>query len=131
VHCDLRKYADEPSDHENLKQTGTTTQLNGGLRNLIVGAAGALTYLVWRQITPTPGRGSVLQPAFEPGGPGLPGLASRYVHLINSPYVVLPVFLLWIALAISKRNDRKSWLYAFLAGYLLPFILLHWVLDWI
>jgi hypothetical protein len=131
VHCGLRKYAAEPSDYENLKEGANAKRVNGGLRNLVVGAAGALVYLVLRQITPSPARGSVLRPTFEPDGSGLPGLASRYMHLINSPYVVLPFFLIWIALAIFKRDDQKSWIYAFLAGYIFPFIILHWALDWI
>ena len=43
---------------------------------------------------------------------------------INSPYVILPVFVLWVFLAVSRRDQPRTWIFAFLAGYGLPFVLL-------
>jgi hypothetical protein len=43
---------------------------------------------------------------------------------INSPYVILPVFMLWVFLAVSRCDQPRTWIFAFLAGYGLPFVLL-------
>jgi hypothetical protein len=131
VHCGLRKYAAESSQEEDLKDATSAKQLNGTVRNLIAGAAGALTYFVLPMLFPSPSRRSVLQPNIDPDTPGIIGMQYRLLHLLNASYVILPVFLVWIYLAISRRDERKSWIYAFLSGYSLPFIILYWVLKWI
>jgi hypothetical protein len=55
----------------------------------------------------------------------------RLQHYLTGPYVIVPWFLVMVYLAISKREQPKSWFYAFLAGLALPGIIFHDVLHWI
>ncbi len=100
----------------------------------MVATAGALIVLGMQLIPtffPAPSRRSVLEPTSIPEGPDLLGYMSRVQHFHSGPYVILPWFVVMVYLAISRRNQPKSWLYALLAGAALPGIIFHYILHWI
>jgi hypothetical protein len=117
-----------PSGSPRPKSIGAT------LRLYLIAAAGTLIVLGMQLIPtifPEPSRPSVLQPNSTPEGPDFVRHMFRYQKLISSPYVMLPWFLAMVYLAISRRNQPKSWLYALLAGAALPNIIFHHILHWI
>src|SRR6185295_7833169 len=80
------------------------------LKMFLSAMAGTL-FVLGMQLIPT-SRRSVLQPTPIPEGPNP---VVRVLHFISSPYVFLPWFLVMMYFAISRRNQPKSWRYAFLA----------------
>ncbi|HEY2646979.1 MAG TPA: hypothetical protein VGI34_08380 [Candidatus Acidoferrales bacterium] len=121
----------ESPQRDKVKNGIHLAQFNAGVRNFIVGASGTLTYFVYAVLVPSPSRTSVLQPAVDTDGPRVFAVQYRLMRLLNSPYILLPLFCIWIYLAISRRADRKSWIYAFLSGYLFPYLVFGWLLGWI
>jgi hypothetical protein len=104
------------------------------LRMFLAATAGTLIVLAMQLIStffPAPSGPSVLQPTSTPEGPDLVGYMFRLQHFISGPYVILPWFLVMVYLAIFRRNQPKSWLYALLAGGALPSIIFHFILNWI
>ena len=106
----------------------------GTLRILVAGAAGILTFCIVGLVHPQ---------SFKPRAPVDPGafvdrsafvifnLAVHVSNFLNSVYVVPLLFLVWTYLAITRRDKPKSWLFAFLAGVVLPFIIFRWIFRWI
>jgi hypothetical protein len=114
-------------------QVSVRKPIGGALRMFMVATAGALIVL-GMQLVPTfftASPPSVLQPTSFPEGPDVLGQMSRLQHFIYGPYVILPWFLVMVYLAISRRNQPKSWLYALLAGAALPSVIFHFILRWI
>jgi hypothetical protein len=110
--------------------------IGGALRMFLAAAAGTLIVLGMQLVQtffPAQSRPSVLQPTSTPTGPGSIGymFLLRLQHFISAPYVILPWFLAMVYLAISRRNQPKSWLYALLAGGALPTIIFRHILHWI
>ena len=94
--------------------------------------AGALLASVMLLIIPQRRGPSVLEPDPFSDVPGPMGEYQRFlVHLLDSPYVILPWFLVITFLAVSRRNKPKAWVYGFLAGFSLPSIIFHFLLRWI
>ena len=99
----------------------------------MIATAGALIVVGMQFVSTffTASRPSVLQPSSIPEGPDALGQMSRLHHFLTGPYVILPWFLVMAYLAISRRDQPKSWLYALLAGGALPGIIFHFILRWI
>jgi hypothetical protein len=132
VHCGLRKFADSHEETpEHKTQTAIPMPISGALRIFLAGAAGALIGLVISSLTPAPRRASVFERSVTPESPDLVGYMFRLQHFLIGPYVVVPWFLVMVYLAISKREQSKSWFYAFLAGLALAGIIFHDVLHWV
>jgi len=70
-------------------------------------------------------------PPIDPKASVIFNLGMHVSYFLNSPYVVLPMFLVSIYLAISRRDEPKSWIFAFLAGVAIPLITFRWILHWI
>jgi hypothetical protein len=125
---------DRIAPNRHPSQGSVPKPIGGALRMFMVATAGALIVLGMQLIAtffPTPSRPSVLQPTSITERPDLLGYMSRVQHFIFGPYVILPWFLVMVYLAISRRNQPKSWLYALLAGGALPGIIFHYILHWI
>jgi hypothetical protein len=102
------------------------------LRMFLVAVAGALLASVMLLIIPRPHGSSVLDPNPYSHVPGPLGEFQRFLlQLFDSPYVILPWFLVITFLAVSRRNKPKAWVYGFLAGFSLPSIIFHYLLRWI
>jgi hypothetical protein len=128
------KHMDQNATHRHPSQDSVPKPTGGGLKMFMIATAGALTVLGMQLIPtffPAPSRQSVLEPTSIPEGPNLVGYMSRVQHIVTGPYVILPWFLAMVYLAISRRNQPKSWLYALLAGGALPSIIFHYILHWI
>ena len=54
----------------------------------------------------------------------------HFFRILNSPPVVLLIFVLFTYLAITRRRESRSWALAFVAGAQLPFLIFHWLLGW-
>jgi hypothetical protein len=136
VHCGLRKFAEshedinQASSHARKEKAVISMPISGALRILLACATGALIGLVISFLTPSPRRPSVLE-SLTPEAPGLVGYTFRLQHFLTGPYVIIPWFLVMVYLAISKRQQPKSWFYALFAGWALPSIVFHYVLHWI
>jgi len=113
-----------------VKNASDVPKANAALRLLIYGLAGAAIYMFMRQVFPQPPPSSVLQPPLDPHGSVLLTINLRILKIINSWYVIFPWFLANVYLAASRRGRLDARLYAFLAGYTLPFITFHWILRW-
>jgi hypothetical protein len=125
---------DQITPHRQPSQGSVPKPIGGALKMFLAATAGTLIVLGMQQIStlfPAPSRPSVLQSTPTPEGPDLVGYMFRLQHLISGPYVILPWFLVMVYLAISRRNQPKSWLYALLAGGSLPSIIFHYILHWI
>lgn len=136
VHCGLQKFAEPREDMDqssSLERTGKAVisiPISGALRTFLAGAAGTLIGLVIAFLSPSPRRASVLEPlAAQPPGPE--GYIFHLQHSLTGPYVIVPWFFVMVYLAISKRDQPKSWFYALLAGWALPSIVFHYALHWI
>jgi hypothetical protein len=105
--------------------------IGSALRLFLAATAGTLASVLMLAISPVPTRPSVLQPDLYPNGPGLIGLIHRLETIYSSPYFVLPVVLVFAFLAITRRDQKKAWIYAFLVGGSFPGILFHCVFHWI
>jgi hypothetical protein len=99
----------------------------GTLTQVTVGVAGALLYITIHFITPKPAPQSVLQPALQ-DGPGLLGLLFRAAHSMGNYYVQLAAFLVFVCLAVYRRNQRAGWIFAFLSGWAFPEVI---IFDWL
>jgi len=111
------------------QRDGTTpdagTKLSiGTLRILMAGAAGILTFCVMGLIYPP---FVAPPPPIDPKASVIFNLGIHVSYFLNSPYVVLPMFLVWTYLAISRRDQPKSWIFAFLAGVAIPLIIFRWI----
>lgn len=94
--------------------------------------AGALLASAMLLLIPQPHGSSVLEPNPYSDVPGRVGEYQRFLlHLFDSPYVILPWFLVITFLAVSRRGKPKAWVYGFLAGFSLPSIIFHYLLRWI
>jgi hypothetical protein len=93
-------------------------------------AAGTFASVLMLLIFPAPTRPSVFQADPYPDGPGLVGQIHRLQQIYSSPYFVLPVVFIFAFLAITRRDQEKSWIYAFLVGCSLPGILFHFIFHW-
>jgi hypothetical protein len=118
--------------NRNPERGGTTPHAGGELsidtyRVLIAGAAGILTFCILAFIEPQGGA----SPPIDPKASVLFNLSARVSRVLNSPYVVVPMFLVWTYLAISRRDRPKSWILAFLAGVAIACIILRWILHWV
>jgi hypothetical protein len=115
--------------------TGAEAKLSiGTLRVLVTFAAGVLTFCIVGLVHPR---------SFEPLAPADPNafvdrnafvifnLAVHVSNFLNSVYVVPLLFLVWTYLAITKRDQPKSWIFAFLAGLAIPLIIFRWIFRWI
>jgi hypothetical protein len=125
---------DHLTPHDHQSGNPVPKPIGAALRLFLIAAAGTFTVLGMQLIPaffPAPTRPSVLQPASTPEGPDILGQMSRVQHFITGPYVILPWFLAMVYLAISRRDQPKSWLYALLAGGALPGIIFHFMLHWI
>ena len=125
---------DHVTSRDRQSRSAVPKPINAALRLFLIAAAGTFIVL-GMQLIPSffsaPTRPSVLQPTSIPEGPDVVGQMSRLQHLITGPYVILPWFLAMVYLAISRRDQPKSWLYALLAGGALPGIIFHFILPWI
>jgi hypothetical protein len=119
------------SSQERKTRAAIPMPISGALRIFLVGAAGALISLVISSLIPAPRPPSVLEPTLTPESPDLVGYMFRLQHFLFGPYVIFPWFLAMVYLAISKREQPKSWTYALLAGLSFPGIIFHYVLHWI
>jgi len=70
-------------------------------------------------------------PPIDPKASVVFNMGMHVSYFLNRPYVVLPMFLVWTYLAISRRDQPKSWIFAFLAGVAIPLIIFRWILRWI
>lgn len=99
----------------------------GILAQVTVGVAGPLLYITIQVVTPKPAPQSVLQPGLK-DGPGLLGLLFRAAHSLGNYYVQLAAFLVFVCLAVYRRNQRGGWIFAFLSGWAFPeVIIFHWL----
>jgi hypothetical protein len=106
--------------------------IGSALRMFLFAVAGALVASVILMIIPQRHGPSVLDPNPFSDVPGPIGKYQRFLfHLLDSPYVILPWFLVITFLAVSRRNKPKAWVYGFLAGFSLPSIIFHYLLHWI
>jgi hypothetical protein len=125
---------DQVNPHDHPSGSPGPKSIGAALRLVLIATTGTLIVL-GMQLIPTfflePTRPSVLQPTSTPQGPDFVSYMFRQQHFISSPYVIVPWFLAMVYLAISRRNQPKSWLYALLAGGALPSIIFHYILHWI
>ena len=54
----------------------------------------------------------------------------HFFRILNSPPVVLLIFVLFTYFAITRRREPRYWTLAFVAGAQLPFLIFHWLLGW-
>jgi hypothetical protein len=126
------KIMDQITPHNDPTLGDVPTPISGALRMLLAATAGTLASVLLFLISPAPIRPSVLQSDPYRDMPGLIGQILRLEQLIySSPYFVLPVVMVFGFLAITRRDQKKSWIYAFLVGYSLPSLLFHFVFHWI
>jgi hypothetical protein len=136
AHCGLHKFAEsdeginEPASQGQIKKAVISAPVSSALRVFLAGAAGTMVGLLLSFLSPTEHRPSVLE-HLAPNPPGPGGYMFRLQHLITGPYVIVPWFLVMVYLALSKRDQPKSALYALIAGLALPSIVFHYVLRWI
>jgi|ERR1700674_1939398 len=119
---------DQTTPHDDPTQGSVPVRISGALRMFLAAAAGTLTSVLMLTIFPAPMRPSVLQPDPYLNGPGFVGVVQR---IYNSPYFVLPVVLVFTCLAVTRRDQKQAWIYAFLVGGSFPGILFRWVFHWI
>jgi hypothetical protein len=106
-------------------------RLSPALRQIIFGLLGAIAYFVLLGVTPKPIPRSILQPNPSVEGPLFLSLLFRLEEFIRSPYVNVPVFLVFLYLAVYRRDRQNSWIFAFLTGYAVPGIVFYWILRWL
>lgn len=112
-------------------QDSVSKPISASLRLFLAATAGTLASVLLLSISPAPRGPSVLQPNPYPNGPGLVGIIHYLQAIYSSPYFGVPVVLIFTFLAITRRDQKQSWIYAFLVGGSLPGILFHWVFHWI
>ena len=98
----------------------------GAFTQSIVGAAGALLYSMMSLVWPKPHPRSVLDPGPRNGNvPGIVGWLFRLSHLLGNYSVHLPIFNVFVWLAMFRRKQR---IYAFLSGWVFPELAVsHWL----
>ena len=61
-------------------------------------------------------------------GSGLFGLQIRLTHLLGNYYFQLAALVLFVCLALRRRNQRDAWIYSFLSGWAFPeLVIFHWL----
>jgi hypothetical protein len=125
---------DQVNPHRHPSQGSVPKPIGGSLIMFLAATAGTLIVLGMQLIPtffPAPSSPSVLKPTSIPTGPDPVGYMLRLQHFVSGSYVILPWFLVMVYLAISRRSQPKSWLYALLAGCALPSIVFHYIFHWI
>jgi hypothetical protein len=97
------------------------------LRILIAGATGILAFCLAGLLDPR----FLALPPTNPKAPVIVNLSIHVSQFLNSPYIIVPLFLVWTYLAISRRDQPRSWIFAFLAGVAVSMIVVHWTFRWI
>jgi hypothetical protein len=98
------------------------------LRLLIAGFAGVL-FSIFLHIfaTPSPAHQSVLEHPFPANQPALLAMTTKvYETLFSFPVILIP-FSIFVIVATFRRRRQDGLAAAFMAGSLLPNIILHWL----
>jgi hypothetical protein len=102
------------------KDVGSTLKL------ILTAAAGAAIYLLLRLVIPVPAPQSVLAPNAIPEVPNPVGFLFRIHRLLFETFwLQLVYFAMFVLLAVAKRAQPMARVYAFIAGYALPYIVFH------
>ena len=96
----------------------------GTLIQIIAAAVGACLYIIVQLVWPnSPAHSGGLE-----GGSGLLGLQFRLAHLLENYYFQLAALVVFICLAVRRRNQRDAWIYSFLSGWAFPeLVIFHWL----
>jgi hypothetical protein len=105
---------------------GTYKDAGSVLKLLLLAAAGAAAYLLLRLIIPAHAHQSVLAPSGTPEGPILVRFLFRVRHLLFESFWLQLMYFAWfVFLSVAKRAQPMARVYAFIAGYALPYIIFH------
>ena len=104
---------------------------SGWLRVSAAALTGAAVYLMLVLLLPKAPSPSVLGPnPLAKAGP-IVAPQQQIMQFVNSPYVLVPFFLVICFLAISTRDRADSWINAAVAGYVLSALTFHWLFHWV
>jgi hypothetical protein len=99
----------------------------GTFNQIIAAAVGGFLYIIIQHVWPIPPR-SVFQSGGPEDGSGFLGLQFRLAHLLGNYYLRLAALVVFVCLAVRKRNQRDAWIYAFLSGWAFPELgIFHWL----
>jgi len=99
----------------------SSTSNSSTVRLLLAAFIGILVSLMILYITP----GDLLQGGSTKSAPGMPPLLKTLFHFtawLYMPIVQIAGLVLMVFLAVRRRDQGEAWLYAFLSGFALPFI---------
>ena len=100
----------------------------GTLIQIIAAAVGGFLYIILHLVLPKSPAHSVFDRGGLEDGSGLLGLQFRLVHLLGNYYLQLAALVVFVCLAVRKRNQRDAWIYAFLSGWgFLGLVIFHWL----
>jgi hypothetical protein len=100
----------------------------GAFNQIIVAALGGLLYIIVQHVWPNPPADSVFHSGGLEDGSGLLGLQFRLAHLLGNYYLQLAALIVFVCLAVRKRNQRDAWIYALLSGWAFPeLVIFHWL----
>jgi hypothetical protein len=106
-------------------QTSANTSLqenrNVGLKQASAAAVGALSYCLTRLFLPS---GPVPQRVAQSP---LVEIPFRLVNLLANFEVQLVFAVVFTFLAVYRRSRRDAWIYAFVAGRAVPYVIFHWL----
>ena len=116
----MQRRADAALNGDTHKDSGSVLKL------LLLAAAGADTYLLLRLIIPAPAPQSIFAPSGTPEGPNLVRFLFRVRRLLFESFWLQLIYFAWfVFLSVGKRTQPMARVYAFIAGYALPYIILH------
>lgn len=112
-------------DEQTQAELSTTPRRDfSALKSLVAAAVGVATQLLLLLILGPLQPRSVLDHGTLPTFPGLPGVCLKGLQWLQAWPQSLLVFLVFLVLAVRKRQQKLGWTYAFVAGAFIP-VLLH------
>jgi hypothetical protein len=100
----------------------------GTFNQIIAAAVGGFLYIILQLVWPNSLSHSVFHSGGLEDGSGLLGLQFRLAHLLGNYYFRLAALVVFVCLAVRKRNERDAWIYASLAGWAFPeLVIFHWL----
>ena len=91
------------------------------------GVAGALLYAWTRVLSPNLGAGEEETRVTHLHEPAWIKSQWEVIQLLKSPGLVLPLFVIFCFLTVRRYRQPDAWIFAFLAGVSLPYVLIRWL----
>jgi hypothetical protein len=124
----LRCLRNEPIQQEHGPAKASVVKDRSPIMKLLAaGVVGALIPIFFHFAFRNPIPRSQFEHPFGPKSPKLMVPLEIYLHVINSLPFILVFSVSFILLAAFRRNRPNAWIFAFLAGVSMPYILFHWL----